>query len=102
MMSSTDPLQMILSHIEQLREDVREGFERIDGRLTKLEERMGKVERWQAEKDAVEKAMEVQSSGQRANVKLTLSKTQVTLGAIGGLIAASAVVISLVDLFFIK
>lgn len=99
---SADPLQMILSHIEQLREDVREGFERIDGRLTKLEERMGKVEKWQAEKDAVEKAMEVQSSGQRANVKLSLSKTQVTIGAIGGLIASSAVILSLIDLFFVK
>jgi hypothetical protein len=102
MMSSADPLEMILSHIEQLREDVREGFERIDGRLTRLEERMSKVERWQAEKDAVEKAMEVQSSGQRANVKLSLSKTQVTIATIGGVIAAAAVAISIIDLFLVN
>lgn len=99
---SADPLQMILSHIEQLREDVREGFERIDGRLTKLEERMGKVEKWQAEKDAVEKAMEAKSTGERASVNVSLSKTQATIAGIGGVIAALAVILSTIDLFFIK
>lgn len=97
-MMSTDPLHLILSHIEQLREDVREGFERLDGRLTRLEERVGKLENWRAEKDGESKAIENQDKGQRAAVNLTLNKTQATWGIVGGIVAAAALVLSALDI----
>ena len=99
MMASPEPLEIILKHIEQLREDVREGFERIDGRLTKLEERVGKLEKWQAEKDAVEKALDDQADDRHANAHINLNSRQVVIATIGGVIAFAMVIISALQVF---
>ena len=99
MMAAPEPLEIILKHIEQLREDVREGFERIDGRLTKLEERVGHTEKWQAEKDAVEKALDDQFDERNANAHITLNSRQVVVATIGGVFAFTMVVISVLQVF---
>lgn len=97
MMAAPEPLEIILKHIEQLREDVREGFERIDGRLTKLEERVSKTEKWQAEKDAVEKALDDQADDRHANAHITLNSRQVVIATIGGILAFAMVTISVLQ-----
>lgn len=101
MMASPEPLEIILKHIEQLREDVREGFERIDGRLTKLEERVGKTEKWQAEKDAVEKALDDQADDRYANAHITLNSRQVAIATAGGILGLATVIIGALQVFHV-
>ena len=96
---ATDTLDIILKHIEQLREDVRQGFERIDGRLTRLEERVTIVEKWRAEQEAVEKALDENREDRNAAIAIAMSSRQVMWGIVGGIIGAAALILSALDIF---
>ena len=84
---SPDTLDIILKHIEQLRDDVRQGFERIDGRLTRLEERVSITERWQAERDAIAKALDERRENIHASQNITISSRQLAVAVVGGILA---------------
>jgi len=84
---SPDTLDIILKHIEQLRDDVRQGFERIDGRLTRLEERVSITERWQAQRDAIAKALDERRENNHASQNITISSRQLAVAVVGGILA---------------
>lgn len=62
---TVDTADLILQNLEHVREDLRTlrdevkaGFEKVNGRLGKLEDRVADLEKWKAEQDAVADARE--------------------------------------------
>lgn len=97
-----DTADLILQAIEHLRTDlatlrdeVREGFEKVNGRLGRLEGRVTNVEKWIGEHDAAERALGQQELLAHREREHTFSARQIavaTAAMIAGSIASSAAV----------
>jgi hypothetical protein len=95
---STDTADLILHAIETLRtdlqtlrEEVRAGFDKVNGRLGKLEGRVTSVERWQAEHDAANRAIEEDHRKDHQAKTLRFTGAQVLLAVVSAICATGAV-----------
>jgi len=91
---STDTADLILHAIETLRtdlqtlrEEVRAGFDKVNGRLGKLETRVTSVERWQAEHDAANRALDDDYRRDNQEKALRFSGAQVLLAVVSAICA---------------
>ena len=94
----TDPTDLILHAIEtlrsdlhQLRDEVRDQFDKLNGRLAKLENRVTVVERWQAEHDAARDALDADDTRDHRERELRFSGAQVLLAVVSTICATAAV-----------
>lgn len=90
-----DTADLILQAIEHLRTDlatlrdeVRQGFEKVNGRLGRLEGRVTDVEKWIGEHDAAERALDQQEIDAHRDQERSFSARQITIGA-GAMLAGS-------------
>lgn len=95
----TDPTDLILHAIEtlrsdlhQLRDEVRDQFDKLNGRLAKLENRVTVIERWQAEHDAARDALDTDETRDHRARELRFSGAQVLLAVVSAICATAAVV----------
>ena len=86
MTMTADASDLILQHLENLRADlavlrseVQHGFEKVNGRLGKLENRMVDVEKWQERHDAAGTALDNQRQTQQANQRQRFTGAQLLL-----------------------
>ena len=89
---------LILESLRDIRKVVTEGFDRIDGRLTRVEERVGHLEVWRAERDSADqtRAYLWERSAHDKSVSVSAKGLAVSvIGAATAIIATTAAVVNL-------
>jgi hypothetical protein len=101
-----DTADLILQNLEHVREDLRTlrdevkaGFEKVNGRLGKLEDRVTALEKWQGEIKAVDNANDrsFEQSHLREHVKWTSKQVLIAAAAllVGSVSASIAIITAL-------
>jgi len=99
-MSPSDTNDLILESLRDIRKVVTEGFDRIDGRLTRVEERVGHLEVWRAERDSADqtRAYLWERSAQDKSVSVSVKGlTVAVIGAAVAIVSATAAVVNLIQ-----
>ena len=89
---------LILESLRDIRKVVTEGFDRIDGRLNRVEERVGHLEVWRAERDSADqtRAYLWERSSQDKSVSISAKGLAVAIiGAAIATVSTSAAIINL-------